>query len=59
MANGVPNVNWGWTPKRRSMVKVLYGLDEEITFNTVEEANIFTIGLTALGRGFSMQKVEQ
>ena len=39
------------------MVKVLYGLDEEIVFNTVEEANIFTIGLTALGRGFSMQKI--
>lgn len=40
------------------MVKVLYGLDNEIVFDTVEEASIFTVGLTALGRGFSMQKVE-
>lgn len=50
----------GLDPKKEEgMVKVLYGLDEEIVFNTVEEANIFTIGLTALGRGFSMQKVEE
>lgn len=41
------------------MVKVLYGLDDEIIFETIEQANIFTVGLTALGRSFSMQKVEK
>ena len=39
------------------MYKITYGLDDSITFEQLEQATIFTLGLTAKGESFMMEKI--